>query len=158
MTAHVADNEMCVVRRVVHVPPAAVFRVWTEPRFARQWSWGRQHDTVSVEIDCRVGGLWRQTIRNRELDEVWTFDGEFREVVPARRLVHTFHWRSDKGVDHGTSLVAIDFLAHAEGTEIVITHTQLRDVEVRDGTERGWERVLADVAEVAETADLEHLT
>jgi uncharacterized protein YndB with AHSA1/START domain len=97
--------------------------------------------------------MWRQTIRNRELDEVWTFDGEFHEVVPGRRLVHTFHWRSDKGVDHGTSLVAIDFLAHADGTEVVITHTQLRDVEVRDGTERGWESVLADVAEVAMGAD-----
>ena len=142
----------CVVRRTLAAPARVVYRVWTEPRFAKQWSWGYAFSTLSVEIDCRVGGMWRQQIRDKETGEVWTFDGEFREVVPARRLVHTFHWVSDKGTDHGTSLVAIDFNDRGEETEVVITHTELRDQVVRDGTEMGWGKVLGTVAETLPAA------
>jgi len=143
-------GERLVVRRTVAAPPDVVYRVWTEPRYARQWSWGAEHDTIAVDIDLRVGGIWRQEIRNRANGETWWFDGEFRAIDPGKRLVHTFHWRNDRGEDHGTSLVAIDFIDDGGNTEVVITHTELRDEQLRRGTEKGWEDVSAVIARLAE--------
>lgn len=106
---------------------------------ASQWSWGSKYETISIDLDCRVGGMWRQQIRDKTTGENWFFEGVFQEVEPNRKLIHTFHWWSDRGEDHGTSLVCIDFLAAGKGTEIVIKHEQLPpDEKSRQGTEAGW--------------------
>jgi uncharacterized protein YndB with AHSA1/START domain len=132
-----------VVRRVLGAPARTVWRVWTEPQFLERWNWGRDHETLSVSIELRVGGAWRQRIRNVTTGDVWTFDGEFREIVSNKRLVHTFHWVSDKGEDHGTSLVAIDFFDRGAECEVVITHTEMANDTVRAGTETAWVDVLS---------------
>lgn len=133
------------VRRVIKAAPEMVYKVWTDPAYLTRWNWGKDHTTISVSIDCRVGGIWKQQIKSKVSGEEWWFDGEFREVVPNTRLVHTFHWRNDKGVDHGTSLVRVDFSRRDDGTEVVITHTQLSTEELRKGTETGWADVLTQI-------------
>ena len=138
------DIPPLVVRRTLGAPVALVYRAWSDPALAARWSWGAEHETLSVELDCRPGGTWKQTIRNRTSGEVWTFDGIFQEVEPLRRLVHTFHWRGDKGQEEGPSQVTIEFLERAGMTEVVITHRQLDGAKV-DGTRTGWEGVLAAV-------------
>jgi uncharacterized protein YndB with AHSA1/START domain len=140
MTAKPSDRAV-VVRRRLKAPPAVVYRVWTDAKHAARWSWGEDYATVAISIDCRVGGVWRQQVRNNETGEVWSFEGEFREVVPNAKLVHTFHWRSDGGKDEGVSLVSIEFVSYGEETDVAITHTQLK-TEHRKGTTTGWEDVL----------------
>jgi uncharacterized protein YndB with AHSA1/START domain len=149
MTAPTSFAPPLVVKRVLAAPARSVWRVWTEPRFLTRWNWGRDHETLSVSIDLRVGGLWKQQVRNVKNDVVWTFDGEFREVDPARRLVHTFHWVSDQGEDHGTSVVAIDFHDRGAECEIVLTHTEIANETIRSGTVSGWADVIGIIAEVA---------
>lgn len=134
----------CVVRRTFTASPAAVFRAWTDPAFATRWAWGSKYETVSVSIDCRPGGVWKHEIRTRAGDETWSFEGHFREVVPDKRLVHTFFWRSGKGEVDGPSLVTIDFIAVAAGTEVVISHVGLNPAK-RQGTHDGWVDVSACV-------------
>lgn len=138
------DLSPLVVRRTLGAPITLVYRAWSDPALAARWSWGAEHETLSVELDCRPGGTWKQAIRNRTDGEVWTFDGVFQEVEPLRRLVHTFHWRGDKGQEEGPSLVTVEFLERPGGTEVVITHRQLDSAKV-DGTRTGWEGVLEAV-------------
>lgn len=135
-----------VVRRTLNAPPRMVFRAWTEPEFLARWSWGRMHETLSVSIDLRPGGLWRQQIRNAKNGEIWSFEGEIREVVPNTRLVHTFSWRSDKGLMDGPSLVAIDFIDRGDKTDVVITHSQVPTDKEQAGHETGWNEVLDSIA------------
>lgn len=131
-----------VVRRVLPAPASVVYRAWTDPALVAQWSWGSRHETIAMSLDCRAGGSWHHEIRNRDNGESWTFDGVFEEVVPNRRLVHTFFWRGGKGVEEGTSLVAIDFISKGpEETEVVISHSRL-DAGSREGTREGWEDIL----------------
>jgi uncharacterized protein YndB with AHSA1/START domain len=142
-----------VVRRMLPAPAAAVYRAWTDPAMVTQWSWGSEHESLSLEIDCRAGGSWKQEIRNRNSGDRWSFDGQFQEVVPGRRLVHTFFWRSDKGIAEGPSLVAIDFLAVApDQTEVVITHSRLA-MTSEGGTRSGWDDILGVIARLAGAAD-----
>ena len=139
------ETAALVVRRTLPAPPNAVYRAWTDPALVSQWSWGSRHETLSLKLECRVGGTWHHEIRNRDNGETWTFDGVFEEVVPDRRLVHTFFWRSGKGVEDGPSLVAIDFIGKgSEGTEVVISHSRLEQSS-REGTREGWEDILARV-------------
>jgi len=139
------DVPALVVRRVIHAPPDRVFRAWSDPEIAGRWGWGKAYDTLSVELDCRPGGTWRQAIRDRNTGETFYFDGVFREVVPAKRVVHTFRWTSDRGHDEAESLVAVDLVPQGGHTEVVITHTQLPPDKVRETTE-GWGDCLEQIA------------
>ena len=44
-------------------------------------------------------------------------DGAFEQVERERLLVHTFHFRSDRGTDEPPSLVRIEFTARGDRTE-----------------------------------------
>jgi uncharacterized protein YndB with AHSA1/START domain len=133
-----------VVRRTFGAPLALVYRAWSDPALATRWSWGAEYDTLSLELDCRTGGTWKQVIRNRTTGERWSFSGVFQEVEPLRRLVHTFFWRGDRGQEEGPSLVTIEFFERGGKTEVVITHCQV-EASKMEGTQTGWESVLAAV-------------
>ena len=146
---HPPAMTILVVRRTIAAPAETVYRAWTDPALVRQWSWGSRHETLDMTLDCRVGGSWHHRIRNRDNGETWTFDGVFEEVLPGRRLVHTFFWRGGSGVEEGESLVAIDFISMGEtSTEVVITHSRLEETS-REGTREGWEDILSLVDQLA---------
>jgi uncharacterized protein YndB with AHSA1/START domain len=132
----------CVVRRLIQASVGVVFKAWTDPTVAARWAWGSDYETISIDLDCQTGGKWRQHIRNKQTGENWFFDGTFQEVRPNERIIHTFHFRSDRGPDEETSLTAIDFNPRGDATEVVITHTQLPNREKSSATFEGWVDVL----------------
>jgi uncharacterized protein YndB with AHSA1/START domain len=138
-----------VVRRILPAPVEAVYEAWTNPDLVRQWSWGSRHETTAMRMDVRPGGSWHHEIRNLDNGERWTFDGVFEEVIPGRKLVHTFFWRSGSGVEEGPSLVAIEFIDRdAQSTEVVITHNRVAE-NSRSGTRDGWLDILELVGTLA---------
>jgi uncharacterized protein YndB with AHSA1/START domain len=150
MTVNPTPIDELVVTRTIHAPPHVVYRVWTERELARRWSWGARFDTIDVEIDCRVGGQWKQNVRDRKTQEVWSFDGVFLSIEPTRRLKFTFHWRNDRGADHSRSVVDVEFRDLGDSTEIIIRQTGIANIEERRGTQSGWVDVLGCIASVAE--------
>lgn len=150
MTKPTLAPDTVQVRRVLAAPLARVWRAWTDPAFAARWSWGSEFDTVTVGLDCRPGGAWTQQIRHRQTGETWYFDGVFEQVEPERLLVHTFHFRSDRGKEEPPSLVRIDFAAVGDGTEVTITHSRLEEPHKRATTE-GWVDILGLMEGVAST-------
>lgn len=127
------------LRRVLRAGVEAVYRAWTDPVIYRKWSGGRRFICESVQLDVRVGGQMRQTIRDVDTGVRWDFDGEYRDVVPNRKLVFTFHWVSDQGEDHGRSLVTVEFTPRGPAEcELAITHVNQPDEKYREGTVQGW--------------------
>jgi hypothetical protein len=61
--------------------------------------------------------------------------GEYREVVPERKLLFTWAWAS---TSEQRSLVTVDLRAAPGGAELVFTHTQSDDETTRDDHRRGW--------------------
>ena len=81
-----ADREV-VVTRVLDAPRALVWRVWTEPAHVAAW-WGPTGCTsTDCEIDLRVGGAFRLTMRGPD-GAVHPCSGIFREIVPPERIVY----------------------------------------------------------------------
>ncbi len=131
------------LRRVLRADVESVYRAWTDPAIYNRWSGGRNYVSESVELDVRVGGSLRQTIRDVNSGVRWHFDGEYREIVPNRKLVFTFHWVSDRGEDHGASLVTVEFTPRGPNEcEIAIVHVDQPDEKYREGTIQGWSQWL----------------
>lgn len=140
MAATAAPGATVVMRHTFKAPVAKLFRAWSDPAMAKRWSWGPEFDTLSIELTCEPGGAWRQHIHDRTTGENWYFDGVFQEVVPNHRLVHTFHFTSDRGYDEPPSLVTIEFTERGDSTDIVLTHTQLAEAKVKE-TNAGWTQI-----------------
>jgi uncharacterized protein YndB with AHSA1/START domain len=76
-------------------PVAQVFRAWTDPEHL-QWYYNDHQPIPSdpIEVDLRVGGVWRQRmVINEETDFVT--GGVYREIVRDEKLV--FNWGATDG-------------------------------------------------------------
>jgi uncharacterized protein YndB with AHSA1/START domain len=62
---------------------------------------------------------------------------EYLEVVKPERLSMSWRWTGG-AEDPGESLVEIRLRVVAEGTELTLTHSRLRDEESRPSHEEGW--------------------
>ena len=124
---------LTIVRRI-KASPAKVYAAWTRPELMARW-WGPDGGPVlSAEADPRVGGRFRVVFQT--LDGL-THEcrGEYREVIPERKLVFTWEWASKP--EYG-SLVTVDLCSIAGGAELVFTHAQFDHESTRDDHRRGW--------------------
>lgn len=76
------------ITREFAAPPAAVWRVWTEPELIKRWWAGRRGTVNSIEMDLRVGGTWRFVMTAHGGFEV-AFHGVNKEIVEGEKLVST---------------------------------------------------------------------
>lgn len=123
-----------IIRRY-RVAPEKVWRAWTEPQALSQWfGSGKPGSVTTAEFDLRVGGRYRIAFicPKGEFHEV---SGIYQEVVPHRRLVFTWAWKS---TPERVSRVSIDLKPPADGTELSFVHDRFFDAEARISHERGW--------------------
>jgi uncharacterized protein YndB with AHSA1/START domain len=87
-TVTLPADEQILVTREFDAPRHLVYRAWTTPDLVQRWWSGRRGEMKVVDIDLRVGGMWRYVMVAHGDFEV-AFHGEFREIVPDERLVYT---------------------------------------------------------------------
>jgi uncharacterized protein YndB with AHSA1/START domain len=75
--------------------PPDVFQAWTDPEHL-DWFYNDQQPipTEPIELDLRVGGVWRQRMVIDE-DTAYFTGGVYREIVPDEKLV--FAWGATDG-------------------------------------------------------------
>ena len=95
----------------------------------------------SAEADVRVGGRFRVAFTSGS-DEVLEVSGVYREVVPNRKLVFSWAWKS--APEH-ESLVTVTFEPSGGGTDLTLLHEQFFDAGERDGHDEGWGNALAKI-------------
>ena len=88
-TPHTLDRDVDLeLIREVDVPPALVWRAWTEPDLIVQWFTPKPWETVEAEVDLRPGGIFRTVMRGPAGEEGGGA-GCYLDVVPEERLVWT---------------------------------------------------------------------
>lgn len=138
------------ITREFAAPPAAVWRVWTEPELIRRWWAGRRGTVTSIEMDLRVGGAWRFVMTASAGFEV-AFHGVNREIVDGERLVSTEVFEA---VPDAEALNTATFEA-LEGGRCRLTiltehqNRQYRDMHVESGMEGGVQEGLDIVEQLA---------
>lgn len=122
------------VERTVKSSPERVFKAWTEPDEMRHWFAPDPDMEVEAQVDLRKGGNYRVAMGP------YVVQGEYLEVVPARRLVFSWQWLGES--PSNDMLVTVEFTPNGDGTRIVITHEKLANEEARASHEQGWTAIL----------------
>jgi len=137
------------LRRVFPADPVRVFRAWTDPADLARWAWGTLGSAVTASADPQPGGAFQ--VRTARPDgTAWSFSGDYLEVAPARRLVHTLKWDAPMGYPPAPEVVSIEFAACPGGTEVLFVHDGVPDRASRNGHARGWENTFDTLAALLE--------
>jgi uncharacterized protein YndB with AHSA1/START domain len=147
-----SDFEIAMTR-VFDAPRHLVFEAMTRPEYVRRW-FGCDAFTLPVcEIDLRVGGAYRFTMRTPEgIDS--TLQGTYREVVRPERIVFTERF-SMPGFTSDEYQVTSTFV-EANGkttltTTILHNSKEDRDGHLSSGIEKGVEPAYDRLADVVAT-------
>jgi len=128
------------VRRRMPASRDVVFEAWTDPQGLREWMC--PGDTVSAEatLDLRVGGSYRIVMKSKAREYAHT--GVYQVVDPPSKLVFT--WTREE--DEAPTLVTVEFIAHGDESELVITHERFEDAEVMKRYRGGWGTIAEKLA------------
>jgi uncharacterized protein YndB with AHSA1/START domain len=142
-------DEQILVTREFDAPKHLVYKAWTTPELVERWWHAKRGRIASVEIDLRVGGRWRYAMVAEDGSEV-AFHGEYREIVPNERLVHTEVY---EGAPAGEALTTVLF-AELDGRTTVdllmdLGSREVRDAVIQTGMEDGLQDALDLLEEVA---------
>jgi uncharacterized protein YndB with AHSA1/START domain len=144
-----------VLEREIDVPPALVWKVWTEPEHIMKWFTPAPWTTVDCEIDLRPGGIFRTIMRSPE-GEQFPNVGCFLEVVPQERLVFTDALGPGYRPSENPFFTAVVTLEpHGKGTRYTAMAIH-RDEEGRKrheemGFHQGWGKALDQLVALART-------
>ena len=139
-SAGAAERNICLtLHRVIDAPVEAVYAAWTEPEMLRRWLAPGDASVVRAVADIAVGGTFLIEMRGAD-GQRWLTSGVYREVVPCRRLVHTWRWEGSEAA----SLVTVEFEPETPGrTRLTLTHSRFAEDGARDEHVQGWTGCLA---------------
>ena len=129
------------IKRFINAPPDRVYAAWTDPTELQHWFGPEEVRTIKIAADVRVGGKYRWDLVKQEGEE-WSCLGEYRELVPGRKIVFTWKWDDDEAWENHDSVVTVELSDREGGTEVKLTHEKLPSEESRDRHNEGWNSVL----------------
>jgi uncharacterized protein YndB with AHSA1/START domain len=154
-TVTLPTDEQILITREFDAPRHLVYRAWTTPELVRRWWSGRRGEMKVAEIDLRVGGTWRYVMVAHGGHEV-AFHGEYREIVPAERIVTTevYEMPGAEAVPDAEAPLNIVTFAETDGrttlTLLVECPTrELRDLIIDSGMETGMQEQMDVLEQVA---------
>jgi len=141
MTTKIAAKTSLEIKRFINAPRERVYAAWTDPAQLKEW-WGPEEvRTRNFVADARVGGKYRWDLFNQEGEEMSVL-GEYRELIPGRKIVFTWKWDDDDDWKPHNSVVTIELTDRDGGTELTLIHEQLPSEASRDRHHGGWNSVL----------------
>src|SRR5947209_14395524 len=141
MTTKTADKASLKIKRVIKAPRDRVYDAWTDPAQLREWFGPENVRTRNITADVRAGGKYRWDLTSPEGEEMSAF-GEYRELVPGKKIVLTWKWDDDETWENRTSVVTVEFSDRDDGTELLFKHEQLPSEESRARHNEGWNSIL----------------
>jgi uncharacterized protein YndB with AHSA1/START domain len=80
----------------------------------------------------------------------YTVSGEYIEVAPPERLVYTWTWEGEAEIMSGSAatIVTVDFVAHDNATEVIVTHEGFADERITTLHGEGWTGCLDNLGRV----------
>ncbi len=140
----VPTDTTIVMTRTFNAPRPLVWEAMTDPRRLRRWLFSPPGWTMTTcEGEPRVGGSYRWAWSDADGKQALVISGEFREVVPPSRLVHTETMEMGCGGPVGTLIATLELTEIAGGTRMHMTlafdSREARDGALASGMEHGME-------------------
>lgn len=134
MATDTAVKPSLTLKRRLKAAPAKVFAAWIDPEKVMRWMGPGEVKAVHAECDPRVGGRYRWMMRSPAGEE-HDVSGVFHEVIPDRKLVFSWAWKS---TPERESLVTVLLAPDGDGTLLTLTHEQFFDEDARNRHQGGW--------------------
>ena len=148
-TVTLPTDEQILITREFDAPRPLVYKAYTTPELVKRWWSGERGDVTSVEIDLRVGGMWRYVMNATGGFEV-AFHGEYRELVPNERIVTTEVF---EGMPDAQAVDTVTFTEVDGRTTltVLVQHTSKedRDAHINSGMEGGMQEAMDALERVA---------
>lgn len=163
-TATLTPDQNAVLAEIfIAAPPARVFQAISDPNQLPKW-WRQEglYQVTESTMDLRPGGKWRSDGVGADGTKFYV-EGEYLEVDPPRRLVHTWvsSYDSAKTVVHWQLEPEPINTLHPSGPKKSGTGTRVRvrqegfagNLESAKGHGEGWKRVLGWLQAFAERSE-----
>ena len=129
MTDADGSEQAVVIERSFDAPVDLIWKMWTEPEHFKEW-YGPTGARIPVaKMDVRVGGrrlICMEMQTPNGTMQMW-FTGEYREVVPAKRLVYTESVSDESGNVVSPADMGMPE-GHPDTTEVIV---ELEDIDGR---------------------------
>jgi uncharacterized protein YndB with AHSA1/START domain len=140
--ATVKEKPSLTIVRKFKAAPEKVWRALTQPQALKQWIAPSDAFTIPLaEADLKLGGRYHIVMKSPDGEE-HDVSGMYREIVPNKKLVYTWAWKS---TPERESIVTFELRAAGGGTELTLRHEQFADEEARDKHQQGWTGCLAQL-------------
>jgi uncharacterized protein YndB with AHSA1/START domain len=128
------------LHRVLRAPPERVYRAFIDPDALAKWLPPHGFTGRVLEMDARVGGRYRMQFTNLNTGGSHAWGGQFVELVPGQRVVHTDVF--DDPHLPGEMRTTIELKAVFCGTELTAVQEGIPAVIPTEACYMGWQESL----------------
>lgn len=134
--------------RVLKCPPERVYRAFLDGAAMCKWLPPNGFTGTVHHLDATVGGTYKMSFTNFSTGHTHSFGGEYLELVPNQRIVHTDRF-DDPGLP-GQMSTTIELRAVSCGTEIRIVQSGIPAAIPTEACYLGWQESLTLLAQLVE--------
>src|SRR5690242_15813612 len=134
--------------RVLRATPERVYRAFLDPDAMAKWLPPNGFTGKVHHLDARVGGSFKMSFTNFTNSKSHSFGGEYIELVPHQRIVHTDVF-DDPNLP-GKMKVTITFKKVLVGTDVSIVQEGIPDVIPAEACYLGWQESLMLLTKLVE--------
>ena len=128
------------LHRVLRAPPERVYRAFLDPAALCKWLPPHGFTGTVHALDAKVGGKYRMSFTHFGSGNSHSFGGEYLELVPGKRIVHTD--RFDDPNLPGEMVTTITFVKVSCGTELHVTQEGVPSQIPPEMCYLGWQESL----------------
>jgi len=120
MPSHSTEHATFRIDRTLPAPPPKVFAAFADREAKARWFVGPDENSpTDHQLDFRVGG--RERLVSRQPDgPTFTFEAEYRDIVPDRRIVYAYDMTQDDA-RLSVSVATIELEPAGDATRLTVT-------------------------------------
>ena len=128
------------LHRVFRCSPDKVYKAFLDPAGMCKWLPPNGFTGSVDHVDARVGGTYKMSFTNFGSGASHSFGGEYLELVPGERIVHTDKF-DDRNMP-GEMRTTIEFRKVMMGSEVNITQEGVPAIIPAEACYMGWQESL----------------
>lgn len=134
--------------RVLKAPPERIYRAFLDPDAMAKFLPPHGFTGRVLEMDARVGGIYRMQFTNFGNGQTHAFGGKYLELVPNEKIVNTDLF-DDPNLP-GQMVTTISLKAVACGTELTAVQEGIPEAIPVEMCYLGWQETLVLLAQLVE--------
>ncbi len=136
------------LHRVLRATPERVYRAFLDADAMAKWLPPNGFTGKVHHIDARVGGTYKMSFTNFTTGHSHSFGGEYLELVPNERILHTDKF-DDPGLP-GEMQTSVTLAKVSFGTELSIVQEGIPEAIPAEACYLGWQESLTLLAQLVE--------